>query len=375
MALDTRIRPAQTPELDGVDRILVATLVEVLSEVPAPQTIAVINPVSAALLKQIQLIAPQSAVFVHNDQLDQKTLIDGVPDTVWVRKETGLDSGLIYAPELLVPADLVLVRLPKSLDALADLAAAAAAHLKPEAFVIAAARQKYLTPSQTQVLAASFENVHATLGQFKSRALIARRPRPGITPPPVTTAHLSSFDLTLGAFGGVFAGAKLDLGTRFLLETMPQLLRDYQEAQDFVDLGCGTGVLSVFLAKQRPDAQVQASDLSRIAVQSTLVTVELNEVTDQVQVTQDNALSGLSTGCADVVVCNPPFHAGTALETRTAERMFEQAARVLRPNGEMWTVFNTPLKYTPILHRTVGPTEVIAQNNKFQITRSTTPAR
>lgn len=375
MALDSRIRPAQTPELDGVDRILMATLVEVLPDVPAPQTIAVINPVSAALLEQVRLIAPQSTVLVHNDLLDQKTLLDDVPHGGWVRTETDLNSRLVYAPELLAPADIVVARLPKSLDALADLATAAAAHLNPEAIVIAAARQKYLTPSQTEVLEASFVNVQATLGQYKSRALVARQPRPGITPQPFTTAHIPGFDLTLGAFGGVFAGSKLDLGTRFLLETMPQLLCDYEEARDFVDLGCGTGLLSVFLAQHRPNAQIQASDLSRIAVQSTLMTAELNEVAGQVRVTQNNALEGLASACADVVVCNPPFHTGTALETRTAERMFAQAARVLRPNGEMWTVFNTPLKYTPMLHRAVGPTEVIAQNSKFQITRSTTPAR
>ena len=375
MALDSRIRPAQTPELDGVDRILMATLAQVLPEFPAPLTIAVINPVSAALLEQVQLIAPQSTVLVHNDLLDQKTLIDEVPHDSWERKETDLNSGQIYAPELLAPADIVVVRLPKSLDALADLATAAAAHLEPRAVVIAAARQKYLTPSQTKVLTGSFENVQATLGQFKSRALVARQPRPNIVPQPFSTAYIPGFDLTLGAFGGVFAGSKLDLGTRFLLETMPQLLGNYEEAQNFVDLGCGTGLLSVFLAQQRPSAQIQASDLSRIAVQSTLATVELNGAGGQVRVTQNNALTGLPSACADVVVCNPPFHTGTALETGTAERMFAQAARVLRPNGEMWTVFNTPLKYTPLLHRAVGPTEVIAQNNKFQITRSTTPAR
>lgn len=375
MALDSRIRRTQTPELDGVDRILLATLVELLPQFPDTPTIAVINPVSAALLEQVQLVAPQSTVLVHNDLLDQKDLIDEIAHSRWVRKETDLDSGQIYAPELLTPADIVAVRLPKSLDALADLATAAAAHLGPSAVVIAAAKQKYLTPSQTEVLAGSFENVQVTLGKFKSRALVARAPRPNIVPQPVTTSYIPGFDLTLGSFGGAFAGSKLDLGTRFLLETMPQLLGDYEEAQDFVDLGCGTGLLSVFLAQQRPGAQIQASDLSRIAVQSTSVTVELNGAGGQVRVTQNNALVGLPNGCADVVVCNPPFHTGTALETRTAERMFGQAARVLRPNGEMWTVFNTPLKYTPLLHRAVGPTEVIAQNNKFQITRSTTPVR
>ncbi|MDQ1663009.1 MAG: rRNA (guanine1207-N2)-methyltransferase, partial [Blastococcus sp.] len=71
------------------------------------------------------------------------------------------------------------------------------------------------------------------------------------------------------------------------------------------------------------------------------------------------------------VVCNPPFHVGAAVVTTAADRLFAAAARVLRPGGELWTVYNSALRYKPELARTVGPTRVVAQTPKFTVTVST----
>lgn len=372
MSLESRLRPAPPLDLDGVDRILLAHVeaqIAQRTQSPAPLTIAVINARSAQFLTELKRLAPNARFLAHNDLLSHAILIDNTE--LVTRQEPDLQSGLVYAPELFSGTDIVVARLPKSLDALASLASSAAQHLGPSAVFFAGARQKYLVPAQSTTLAKSFGSVQASLGQFKSRVLIASDPVPGTVASPAVTAQLADIDLAVGAYGGVFAGTKLDIGTRLLIATIPDLLADYTEATDFVDLGCGTGLLSAYVVRHREEARVRASDLSRIAVQSTLLTAQLNGVADRVVVTQNDALGGLPSQSADVVVCNPPFHASTTLETDTARTMFEQAARVLRPGGEMWTVFNTPLKYGSALSRAVGPTEVIAQNSKFQVTRST----
>ena len=46
-------------------------------------------------------------------------------------------------------------------------------------------------------------------------------------------------------------------------------------------------------------------------------------------------------------------------------------ARVLRPGGELWTVWNSHLGYRPQLERIVGPTRQIARGTKFTVTAST----
>ncbi len=70
---------------------------------------------------------------------------------------------------------------------------------------------------------------------------------------------------------------------------------------------------------------------------------------------------------------NPPFHSGAAVTTDLAPRFFADATRVLRPKGELWTVWNSALRYRAALERIVGPTRQIARNAKFTVTASTKP--
>jgi len=53
-----------------------------------------------------------------------------------------------------------------------------------------------------------------------------------------------------------------------------------------------------------------------------------------------------------------------------AEKLFVDAARVLRPGGELWTVWNTHLGYRPMLTRIVGSTRQVGRNTKFTVTVS-----
>jgi 16S rRNA (guanine1207-N2)-methyltransferase len=73
----------------------------------------------------------------------------------------------------------------------------------------------------------------------------------------------------------------------------------------------------------------------------------------------------------DLVVCNPPFHLGPAVVPVVAERLFRAAARVLRPGGELWTVYNSPLGHRAALRRVVGPTRQVARDPRFTVTVST----
>ena len=70
--------------------------------------------------------------------------------------------------------------------------------------------------------------------------------------------------------------------------------------------------------------------------------------------TRDDAAAALPDGSVDLVVCNPPFHLGAAVVTTAADRLFAAAGRVLRPGGELWTVYNSALRHKPTLTRLVG---------------------
>lgn len=279
---------------------------------------------------------------------------------------------------LLAGARLVLLQLPKSLAELEEIADAVARRAAPDAVLVAGGRVKHMTLAQNDVLARRFAAVQAQRAERKSRLVVASEPQDaaGEPPFPVVRQH---HGLTLVAHGGAFAGAKLDIGTRVLLDVLgldPKGLApvggpdDAGASATIVDLGCGTGALAVSYALAHPSARVIATDRSAAAVASARATAAANVVADRVEVMHDDAASALPDGIADVVLLNPPFHLGTSVHTGAATRLFEAAARILRPGGELLTVYNSALGYRTELTRLVGPTEQMHRTPKFTVTRS-----
>ncbi|MGV9725172.1 class I SAM-dependent methyltransferase [Nocardia beijingensis] len=270
-------------------------------------------------------------------------------------------------PNLLRDARVVLLRLPRMLAGLVEIADAIARYADPAVQVFAGGRDKYLTKSMNDVLAQSFSDVRASRGRQKSRTLLVAGPKPVADRPFPVRDRLEELGLDVVAHGAAFSGARLDIGTRFLLEHLRLMKPD---ARDAIDLGCGTGILAVALATARPGIKVIATDQSAAAVASARATTEANGVADRVCVVRDDAMSSAADNSADLVLCNPPFHIGAAVHTGSAIKMFAETGRVLRPGGELWTVYNSHLNYRAVVERMVGRTDVMGRNRKFTVTRS-----
>lgn len=270
---------------------------------------------------------------------------------------------------LLDGARLVLLQLPKALAELEEIADAVARWAAPDVVLVAGGRVKHMTIAQNDVLGRSFAHVQAQRAERKSRLVVATEPRevPVTRPFPVTAQHDG---LTLVAHGGAFAGVKLDIGTRVLLGVLDLDGGEQSPGRIAVDLGCGTGALAVSYALAHPDFRVIATDRSAAAVASARATMAANGVSDRVTVMHDDAGSEIADASTDVVLLNPPFHLGSSVHTGAATRLFEAAARILRPGGELFTVFNSSLGYRAELTRLIGTTEQVERTPKFTVTRS-----
>src|SRR5690606_6141934 len=107
--------------------------------------------------------------------------------------------------DLLDGVRLVLMRLPRALSGLAEVAEAIARHADPEVLVIAGGRDKYLTKTMNDVLAQSFREVTASRGRQKSRTLTVRGPKPVGEPQFPVREHLDELDLEVIAHGAAFS--------------------------------------------------------------------------------------------------------------------------------------------------------------------------
>ena len=348
------------PAVDAADRLILDESATARSHLSGSD-IAVIGDGYGALT--LAAATTTGAVRVHQDALTGERALAANAARLGVSPHRF--ASLPLGADLVAGARVVLVRLPRSLDALADIAGLVAAHAHPDVIVYAGGRIKHLSLTMNDVLRERFARLDVTHARQKSRVLVARRPHGGTDPAPRRAVHDG---LVVCAYGGVFAGTSIDIGTRLLLAHLPDAVPEHGL---LVDLACGTGVVAATLARRHPDRRVYASDQSAAAVASARATAAANTVADRVEVVRDDGLERLDAGAAALIALNPPFHTGAAVHDRLAPRLFTHAARALRTGGELWTVWNSHLRYRAPLERIVGPTRQVARNAKFTVTAST----
>jgi len=369
-----RRRPdVEAPNLqawDATDRLLLETARD---HVAPGSRLAIIGDRYGALTLGALAVLEPAAVRVHQDLITGERALR-LNAAEWLA--AGHDAGTAtepafeqvpLGPALLADAHAVLLQLPKTLAELEEIVAAVARHAPAGVTLLAGGRVKHMSLGMNAVLERFFDSVQPQLARQKSRVILATGTKATREPDrfPVV-GHLAELDLEVAAHGAVFAGPKLDIGTRFLLTFLPAM----KPARHAVDLGCGTGILAAMYARHSPESTVTATDQSAAAVASALATARANGLQDRIRVLQDDALSTMEAGSADLVLLNPPFHVGAGVHAGAGLKMIEAAGRVLAPDGELWTVYNRHLPYLPALERQVGPTAVKGQNPKFLVTRS-----
>jgi 16S rRNA (guanine1207-N2)-methyltransferase len=400
---------------DAADRLILDTAAPLLVGL-TPRDVVVVGDAYGALALAATALttstteACESAgarIRVHQDTIvAERALAENAQRFVLsdAYRSCGLDG------DLAAGARVILLRLPKSLDALDEIAGILASAAHPEVVIVAGGMQKHMTVAMNDVLGHYFERVDVGHGRQKARVLTVRGARTAARTAPVPARTLARIgqelpvdgadpseserggggsslepawprrefhgDIAPGlwvcAHGGAFAGTRIDIGTRFLLSHLDEI-DETGPARDpliVVDLACGTGVLAATFALRHPHSQVIATDQSAAAAASARATADANGVADRVQVRREDAGEGIPTGSADVVLLNPPFHNGAALDLRIGRMLVAAAARMLAPGGELWTVYNSHLDYRPSLRRFVGPTRQIDRNAKFTITAS-----
>ena len=161
----------------------------------------------------------------------------------------------------------------------------------------------------------------------------------------------------------VFSRESLDIGTRFLLQHLPE-----QAGPEIIDLGCGNGIVGMALARRFPTAKISFIDESFMAVASARQNfAQLGPETSSADFIAADGLSDFAKQSSDCIVCNPPFHQQHSVGDHIAWQMFKQAFQVLRSGGELRVIGNRHLNYHLSLKKIFGNCHQVASNAKFVI--------
>jgi len=134
---------------------------------------------------------------------------------------------------------------------------------------------------------------------------------------------------------GVFAHRRIDPGARHLLNAV-----DVAPDTRVLDLGCGSGCVSLGIASRDPTVQVHAFDASARAVECTRRGVGHNRLAN-VTVAIEAEGNVPDPGSWDLALANPPYYA----DFRIAELFVEAAWQALAPGATLLVVTKQPSWY------------------------------
>ena len=120
--------------------------------------------------------------------------------------------------------------------------------------------------------------------------------------------------------------------TEYLVELLVARLT-LRPPQRILDLGTGTGALALSLARQFPEAQVTAVDISADALTLAQENAALNQLEQRVTWIESNWFTGLAAERTfDLVVANPPYlTAGETAESTPEVKLHEPVSALTAP--------------------------------------------
>ncbi len=263
----------------------------------------------------------------------------------------------------LVPAgvyDVALIEISSTREAWRMRLHEAARFLRPGGVLVAAGPNDAGGKSAAHDVKALFGSVNER-SKAHQRVVVAIKP---LAMPDVSDITLNPFthaQRTYYTYPGVFAADRLDVGSAELIAALPDV-----RGRRVLDIGGGAGVLTGAMCDAGA-AAVDVIDVDALAVKAMQRTFAADA---QVRVAWGDVLDGLPWDAQyDVVVTNPPFHAGKRTDDSMVRAFVAAAAKHVRPRGQLYLVANAFLAYEPLLRQFFGEVVQVRATKSFVVWR------
>ncbi len=346
---------------DAADEYLLHYLAD--QELPAPNAqVTLLNDSFGALALALHDHHP---IAISDSYLSrQATQINLQDNAISTHQVRFLDS--LSIPDQAI--DYLFIKVPKTLALLEYQLISLRPLLRPQTRIIAAGMVKTLPASVWTLMERLIGPTSTSLARKKARLIFAVVDAELKLPdnPYPQQYRLENTDFLISNHANVFSRESLDIGSRFLLQHLP----DHPSYRRLIDLGCGNGVVGLLLAQRYQQADICFVDESYMAIDSARANFSRAYSGKRAEFLVNDGLSGFAPQSADCIVCNPPFHQQHAMGDQIAWQMFQQSYQVLRQAGELRVIGNRHLNYLFSLKKIFGNSEMVASNAKFVIVKA-----
>ena len=165
------------------------------------------------------------------------------------------------------------------------------------------------------------------------------------------------------AAAGAFSAKKIDSGTQLLLDAIahhdatPELI---------LDMACGIGTLALAALIRWPSARAVLADADARAVASAQRNADRIGVGARARTFWWDAHENFPAEGGDLLLLNPPFHTGKAVDLAPARAMFKRAEESLRPGATALLVANRTLPYEKDLEA-LGRLRILSETRHYKL--------
>ncbi|MGL1885799.1 MAG: methyltransferase [Reichenbachiella sp.] len=263
--------------------------------------------------------------------------------------------------DLLTPledqADMVLLKVPKSLDLFQLFLEHIVRNSTDDIVVICGFMTRHFSPNMLKLAEKYFEVTVQSKAQKKARLLTLTKKKPLLEQKPIIS--ISYNEQVYQQYMGVFSADHIDYATQFLLDNIDIAASN----QKVLDLGSGNGIIGKEISKKSPTAEIHLLDDFNLAVES----AKLNIKGDNIYHHYDDNLSIFEANTFDLIVSNPPFHFEYEINIQIPLALFKESHRCLKKGGNLQIVANDHLNYKVHLAPLFSSIEIVAKNEKFII--------
>lgn len=164
--------------------------------------------------------------------------------------------------------------------------------------------------------------------------------------------------LTLCSEEGLFSPGSVDAGTLAMLKCL-----EVGDGEKALDLGCGYGVVGLYLAKRIGPQNTVLCDQSPVAVRAAQKSASLNQM-GALRIVESDGYSNIPDRDFSLILSNPPYHTDFSV----AKRFIEGAFTHLRVGGRLMMVTKRETWYKNKLTAVFGGVKVQKTDGYFVFT-------
>lgn len=185
---------------------------------------------------------------------------------------------------------------------------------------------------------------------------------PGIAPGSWVefTITLTDINVRIRSLPGVFSFDHLDAGTALLINAI-----NIPAGARVLDVGCGYGIVGAYAASKGA-AWVDMIDNDLLAVASSTETLKLNQIINA-SVYPGDLLNDVLDTKYDLILSNPPFHAGQKVDYQIAIALIRQSFQALNKGGQLVIVANKFIRYDRLIDETFSNITCLAETGKYHV--------